>query len=442
MSLKELFPAYPLTLRTPRNSKIRFGSRDLYVDLPWQAYYFLQVAMSKSQESDLTTKEVREEWQKFLQDNKESLTYHGKAIISVSLRYTSFSEKPFLRLDVKWDLFMRYLEEKAILFSSEIDKNGENIMNVYREIWMNFFTMSGETTPFSIEYVHSISASERFKKLLKRTGDDLYLENLLDRFEEIIRWVQERIKNKIPSVQLYTTNLMMSIHNMRALIGIVDIPAAYYILRNLLENFVKVFVYVDIGRNIDPDVVLISMFFYEYEMNNVRELRLYSFKKFRDRLVKIFTKIKETISPENPPSLNEFINKLKEKHLPILRINEKVLTDFSESYSLNIGLGNLYSACSAIIHNQPPLPFFSLLEVKYFKNFLEKYMQVLKEMAEKLVDEKIELKEIPALSLLRDKLFPKECLQVAYLLEIHNGTEVKEEIKEALIVLQDKKAEV
>ena len=69
MSLRELFPTYPLGLRTPPNSRIRFGTRNTYVDLPWQAYRFLAAAMNKAVETDLTAEELREEWQRFLREN-------------------------------------------------------------------------------------------------------------------------------------------------------------------------------------------------------------------------------------------------------------------------------------------------------------------------------------------------------------------------------------
>ena len=102
MSLRELFPAYPLFLKSPPKSKIKFGTRRLYVDLPWQAYYFLRLAMDKAVKIGLTKEEVKEGWNKFLQDNKDILTFHGKPFISVSLRSTPSSEKEFLRLEVRY----------------------------------------------------------------------------------------------------------------------------------------------------------------------------------------------------------------------------------------------------------------------------------------------------------------------------------------------------
>lgn len=437
MSLKELYPIYPFILKSSRNSKIKFGTRRLYVDLPWQSYYFLQVAMNTGLS---TTKEVRDEWHKFLQNNNHPLVFHGEPLVSASLRTISFSEKTFLRLDVKWDLFMEYLEEKATDLLSEIEKGEENIMKVYREILINLFSIGGEITHVNPQY--SPSTRERFKKLLRRTGDYYYIINLLAQLEEIIIQVEKRMKNKIPSIQLYTKNLIMDIRHLGALMDVVDIHAAYLLLRNFLETFVKLFVYLDIGKSTDyPDFVLSSMFLYEYETFDLKKQRVRSLKEFRNSGIRI-SKIVSVLPPEEELNVLVFINKLKEKQIPTLGINRKVLKDFSENKGLNVNLDKLYSACSEIIHNQPPLSFFSLLEVKFFKHFLEKYIQSLHAIAEKLVDEKIELKKVQISPQLNDKQSFKKCLQVADLLEREYRAEIKDMMKRTLITLQKEQSDI
>ncbi|MEM5831461.1 MAG: hypothetical protein QXO40_04620 [Candidatus Aenigmatarchaeota archaeon] len=125
--------------------------------------------------------------------------------------------------------------------------------------------------------------------------------------------------------------------------------------------------------------------------------------------------------------------------MPVLGINPKVLKEFSESYDLNeTKLDIIYSACSTVIHNQPPLPFFSLLEVKFFKHFLEKYLRSLLIVSEKLINEKIEIKKIHVSPLLKEKISLKEALQITHLLEIKYDAELKNIIKDALIYLQKK----
>jgi len=393
--------------------------------------------MNKAVESELTPEEVTEEWHKFLQHNWDSLTFHGKPFVSVSLRFDKFSGKSFLRLNVKWDLFVEYLEEKAIGFLSEMEKNGRSIMKVYKEIWSNFFDVGGMIIPIQPQYFPS--TREDFRKLLKRTGDYPYTERLLDQFEEIMKQVEETMKNKIPSVQLYTTNLRMDIQHLRALMDVVDIPAAYLLLRNLLEIFAKLFVYLDVGRSVNPNIILYSMFLYEYETagEGLKKRRIYSLRKFKKELIRKFLKVFSTFSSDKQLVLLEFINKLGEKQIPTLGVNSKVLEEFSESCSLNeVDLNELYSACSMIIHNQPPLPFFSLLEVKFFKHFLEKYLKSLRVMAEKLANKKIKLESIHVPLLSKEKASLKECLSVARLLEMRHGVEIKDIIKRAVITLQ------
>lgn len=133
------------------------------------------------------------------------------------------------------------------------------------------------------------------------------------------------------------------------------------------------------------------MFLYEYETSGQRR-NVYSLNKFENECVRKFSKISLTILHDKELNLFDLIEKFKEKSVPILGVNPKVLREFSENYGLKeTNLDKIYSACSSIIHNQPPLPFFSLLEVKFFKHFLERYLQFIRLMVEKLINERIEL---------------------------------------------------
>jgi len=427
MSLKEFFPTYPLFLRSPRGFKIKFGTRSLYVDLPWQAYYFLQLAMRKAVKSGLSVKEVREEWNRFLEANKEVLTFKGKPFVSISLRPTVFGQKEsYLRLDVKWRIFIKYLDEKAKRFVSEIEESGENIMKVYKEIWFNFFSITGIITPPKPAYFPF--SRERFRKLLKRTGDYYQIESLLGGFEEIISQVEEAIKDEAPSIQLYTTNLMMDIQHLRSLIDVVDIPAAHLLLRNFLESLIKLLVYYKIGKSMgNSDSLLSSMFLYEYEATKaVKKPRVYSLGNFKREFIRKISK-----TTPNDDLLN-IIEQLKKLQTPTLGVNPQVLKELSETYELNVHLDKLYSACSSVIHNQPPLPFFSLLEVKFFKYFLEKYLNSLQIIAEKLTGSKIEMKETYRFTRLKGEGSLKRCLEAVHELQVNYRSELRNAIKESL----------
>jgi hypothetical protein len=181
---------------------------------------------------------------------------------------------------------------------------------------------------------------------------------------------------------------------------------------------------------------LSSMFFYEYEtVKNPQKSkkRRYSLEGFvieSKKILKIISKI-----PTDQYYISQLVSKLREKHMPTLGINPKVLEDFSKEYDLDeADLSKLYSECSYVIHNQPPLPFFSLLEVKFFKHFLEKYLQSIRLMAERLINEKIELKKT-YIHLYEERVI-KKCLETTDILKRKYDAEIKEIIKEALITLQ------
>jgi len=430
MSLRELFPTYPLILKSPRRFKIKFGTRSLYVDLPWQVYYFLQLAMRKAVKSGLSVEEVRGEWNKFLEHNKEVLTFKGKPFVFVSLRPIVFGfgqKESYLRLDVKWEMFVEYLDEKAKRLVSGIEESGENVMKVYKEVWINFFSITGIITPPKPTYLPS--SRERFRKLLKRTGDYYQIENLLGGFEEIISQVEETIKDEVPSIKLYTTNLMMDIQHLRSLIDVVNIPAAYLLLRNLLESFIKLLVYYKIGKSMDnSDLLLSSMFVYEYEAigEALKKPRVYSLGNFEREFVR---KISKVTSNGN---LLDIIEQLKKLQAPTLGVKPQVLKELSEAYGLNAHLDKLYSACSSVIHNQPPLPFFSLLEVKFFKYFLEKYLNSLQVIAEKLIGSKIGMKETYGFTRLEGEIPLKGCLEAVHKLQVNHGSELRNVIKKSL----------
>jgi len=71
--------------------------------------------------------------------------------------------------------------------------------------------------------------------------------------------------------------------------------------------------------------------------------------------------------------LEKIFSMMREKQFPRLGINRQTLEEFENRYKVSIK--NYWSACSEVIHNQSPLPFFSLLEVKSFKHFLRQYSE-------------------------------------------------------------------
>jgi|Deesub1362B_J571_1020462.scaffolds.fasta_scaffold01311_8 hypothetical protein len=378
MSIRKLFPEYPFIFRTPPKSKVRFGTRRLYVDLPWQVYHFLKLAMIKATEEDLSAIDIGKEWQKFLKENKNALTVNGKPFVTVFLCSPLSSTRPSLRMRIKWELFVEYLEIKASQLASEVEKDGEDIMKVYRDIWKNLLFIIGEVKPVEEKHLHLMR--DDFRELLKKTGDFQQIEELLNLMQSLVDQLRRaEEESNVVSIGLYTSSVSMYIRQLHAaLTETFNIPAAYLLLRNILEWFVKLVILLNVGRGINPNVYLYSMFFYEYEGCP----KIYSLDRFKKKSIKKFLKILQEQSGETIYIL-EVLDKLQEKQVPSLGINRDLLRNFAQTYGLGGGnLIELYRACSTVIHNQPPLPFFSLLEIKFFKHFLKKFLIT----AEKLIE--------------------------------------------------------
>ena len=433
MTLKELYPVYPLGLRSPPKSEFKFGTRNIYVDFPYQVYDFIQLMMEKAKEVEISKEEIKREWLEFLQYNS-SLQFNSKPLASIFLRENAFSQKKCFILQVKWGIFLEYLEKKAEKLALKIEEDGRNIAMTYNEIWTNFFEVRKILEPPQITKYPS--ALENFKKLLKRTGEYFFLTKLLNQLEEVVTQIEKKMGEEIPSVYLYTTNLKMDIHSLNTLIEIVNIPASFLFLRNILENFVKFFVYLKIGGSFNnPNLVLSALFVYEYE--EVEKERQYGFKKFKKEFVRKFQKI-DTDTKEIV-DLREMTTKFKKKHVPTLGINTGIIKDFSSESNLSsAGLDKLYSACSEVIHNQSPLPFFSLLEVKVFKHFLKRYVNSLSLTASRLADIKgCTPEEIMTPPFSQKEKFLKKCQEAASLLTMNFVKEIEKMIKNAMTGMQE-----
>ena len=145
-----------------------------------------------------------------------------------------------------------------------------------------------------------------------------------------------------------------------------DILSCYFYLRNALENLVKFIVYSDIAKEFSaPDEVLMSLFLYdrvaEGRCGSIRQL----VKNYVDKIRK------HVASSEARPE--ELYQVMVEKRLPKLYVDRQCLKEFQERYGIEAPIVNYWRACSEVMHNRSPLPFFSLLEVKAFKHFLKRY---------------------------------------------------------------------
>ena len=383
LRLSEIFPKYPFILRTPDKSPVKFGTRNMYVDFPYQAYWFMGIMMEKAQKEAITSDFVRRAWLEYINEpeNRHYLTFEGKPLGAVCLN--PYVGKPHLRLVVNWALFIKYLDKRAQDLFNEVKADGRKIMKLYRVILHNLFAILGKMVAPSPMYSPEARTSlENFRKLLRRTGDLPFMRSLI---EDLVNangtgllqrvWNTIRKRYRDDARLIYLTDLMADLIHLYYLINNVNIPTAYLLLRNMIEVVMKACIYFKEGRAIgDYNLVMYVMYLYDYE--EVR--RVYSLSNFRRMFRKRWIKLLSDLG-EGEVTLVEIVENLKQKQMGKIGLCDAVIKDFLEEVGLEyIKIDEIYRACSEVVHNRPPLPFFSLLEIKFFKYFLEHCLNALK----------------------------------------------------------------
>ena len=435
MSLKNIFPSYPITFTSPKESNFKFSTRRIYVDLPWEIYSLYSQAMYNLVKGEWNINDVKNVWREFLKDYGDKILFNGKPLATI---YVKKNKKTYLMIRVNWENFVEYLEDKAAKLLKEVKKDGRRIMNVYETIWFNFFLVQGkvshiEYVPTKLEYS---SRAENFARLLRRTKDLDYIDYLLGKLQKIIKRIELRYQKETIAVKIYTANMSTNIQTIHILTRYGSIPTAYALLRNTLESLIKLYVYLKLGKSLgDPNLVLSLMPLYEYRAPSITT----SFKKFVKEDFKKYLKIESQMVDKEWINALDFIRKLEEKNMRKLGIGRTVLLELSSDFDLNgEELVNLYSACSEIIHNQQPLPFYSLLEAKFFKHFLNWYARIFRSIAEKIVERKVRLKEATLLPWIRELLVDKKYTKIARRLLKEYSDEIREIVKSVFIAINEK----
>lgn len=368
MSLSEIFPAYPVQIVSPRKSNIKIASRKVFVDFPYIFWNFIADITLKMDKSKFPQEVFKKELELFTSDEeiKKIATFNNVPLGKVLLLTSPFTTKLLLKLKVNWQTFFEYLEDKAQKLISKVEEDGSNIRNVYFEIIDNYFKLvpfvpNPELSRFNINML------ENFKKLLRRQGEEQNIQLSLSILQQIVRSI-EKTKN-VEGIKLWAMQFESDIYGIKKCLENMDILSCYFYLRNMLENLIKLIVYNDIAKDfIFYDEMLQIFFFYEKIAGN----RCYSIHQLKDKYVK---KIASHIRGVNEINLEEIYLMMIEKRLPKLCINNQTLEEFQKKFNIHAPIKNYWSACSEVIHNQSPLPFFSLLEVKSFKHFLKKYIE-------------------------------------------------------------------
>ncbi|MEM3715184.1 MAG: hypothetical protein QXF82_09590 [Nitrososphaeria archaeon] len=399
MGVRKIFPKYPLLVASPRGCNIKIASRRLYVDFPYIFWNFIGYVIEKIDESESPQEIFKKELELFNSDEeiRKITTFNGVPLGAISLTAAPFTTKLLLKLKVNWPLFLQYLESRAQELTSKVEVEGSNIREVYNEILGNYFKLVWKK-PDPRWGRFNIYELEKFKKLLRKQKEEQDIQLSLSMLKQTIKNIEEARKGKkkrLSGIELWALQLETDLYAIEECLENVDILSCYFYLRNMLENLIKLIVYDDIAKNFNNlyDEMLRIFFFYE----KIAKDRCYNIKQIQDKYVKKITSYLGSTSDTNLEDLEERMYQMMiEKQFSKLSINSQTLEEFQKLYNITSPIKNYWSACSEILHNQSPLPFFSLLEIKYFKHFLRRYSEhfvsvskIISPITKEVVEEKI-----------------------------------------------------
>jgi len=380
MKWSDIFPFYPLGLGIRKGWKVRIGSRKVYVDLPYVFPLFMGEVAYRYRKMGITKSDWEKEKNQWFQKYKNLAYFNEKPIAIIQLTVSPFYKRPTLRCMVQWKVFFAYLDNLANKIAQEIKKDGERgLAALYNQIYTNYYEIFyGWGIP---EFEENPRLLENFKRVVRLTGERDKIEELLRKIGTIAQNLEEFYKEDRPSISFYTLHLKMDTNGALKSLENVSILPMFFYLRNILEIFIKLFAYMDIADGFeDPDMILRVLYFYDKEIPEIEKklkekikkkvnLRKGSIRNFKKEFKKKMDKILPTLPKEI--TLDELFDKMAERGVPILGINRSVIEEFCKSNEISLTLLEYWRACSYAIHQQTPLPFYSLLEVKGLRVFLE-----------------------------------------------------------------------
>ena len=398
MQWSKIFPCYPFQLRRRRGGKVRIGSRKIYVDLPCIFPLFLNEIAYRYGKRGITREEFEREWDEWLQQYKSLACFNGKRIATIYLVPTSFYREPMLRCRVNWKTFFDYLDYVARDVVGQIKEDGEKgLAALYNLIYDNYYALFLYKEP--PEPAESSRELEHFKRVVRRTGEKNKIENLLNQMEAIAEnlehWYKKNLKKQYkedyPSIELYTLHFKSDIRGALKSLENMNIIAIYFYLRNILELFIKLLAYMKVAEEFGKEklnMVLRILYLYDKKIPELEEklktlikektgkevketikLRKNSILQFENTFRKKMSKILSQITEKT--TYEELFDIMASKGVCVLGISRGVIEDFCKRNGINTSLVEYWRACSYAIHQQTPLPFYSLLEVKGLRAFLE-----------------------------------------------------------------------
>ena len=149
--IKELYPKYPVQIVTPPNSKIKFGTRDIYVDVPAEIYKLYELWWEYYNEPlEENKKNLLNEIKSLEENIKESVLKEYSDLYKISRPIeVSWAKRPYIQLRIKWDRFLEYLDNEVAQFINEAKKRDSRgasslLTKFYNEtIIRNYFLLIG-----------------------------------------------------------------------------------------------------------------------------------------------------------------------------------------------------------------------------------------------------------------------------------------------------------
>jgi hypothetical protein len=385
--LSTLYPAYGVSLvvRSEKGRRIRLRPSKIFVDMPWIVYSFAGYIVNKIAEADVSAKEVKDLWNEVVEKNKELLTVDGKPYVTVGLKKHSFSPNlVIVQIRVNWRKFFEFYERVSEDEASKIIKNGSYIREIYNDIIFNTL-WSASIKAFEIKFTLTERLLLNFVKVLKYSGDYYQVEEILNNILSVIDKLHQQLSEKYCNWELFTWQLKSDWIKLHESWERIDIPACYFYLRNVLELFLKIALYKFLLSNFsfqkNIEEVLIRVLFEAERTKKLLVIRKKEdYSTWKQNFLRVLTKVADKIS--NLLSITNEIEKEKQYRRLIEKLNRfcpsissKLIEFIKDDLKVESSVESLWTICSEIIHNQPPLPFYSLYEIKIFKRVLKYYLE-------------------------------------------------------------------
>ncbi len=349
--------------------KIRIRPSRMYVDLPAEIGFFAYSYVFHCENSgvEITYENLKEEWNKFLLE-KLDIMIDGKPVAQPRLKSNHNTKTVYIQ--VNWDLFLRYLENKAEKYIDQVKQDGRAIRQPYNDIIENSYLS-----------IHEIAIVPRYSRLSEREyinlkkvliyTEDYYVTRYFNYLANLIDEIFKNLSNNNKFVEKVIYLIKTYILDLFSNFDILSIPACYTYLRSILEQLIKLVVYINISKNFDNIDEVLGLLYWSDRIKG-KGRNIYSHSEFESWKKKIIKAINRANSGEKDEK-----QKLEIIKNELFNISRKFIEIVCKEYYLHGDLDNVWTACSEIVHNQHPLPFYSLLEIKVFKKFLEYYISKL-----------------------------------------------------------------